>query len=105
MSAGDDSPFAGIWEIFDDAGLLVTVTFPQPDGTSLFASAGLTVDDALSMDGQVTVSRYELEYHACDLRGLARNSVIQIKGVGYKVIRPPRRKDAEWLVADLEVLP
>jgi hypothetical protein len=104
MGADDDSPFAGVWEIFEDAGLLVTVTFVQPDGAAVCASAEFVVDDELSMDGQLTVSRYELEYRARDLSGLARNSVIEINGLSYKVIRPPRRKDGERLVADLEIV-
>lgn len=103
--AVDDFDPGVFWGAFAAAGMMKTVTLALGDGSTRDVQVGFMSPDELQLDGQVTVTDYQIEYQSADLPDLRRDSMLTIGSVRYRVRRPPRRKDDGFFsVADLEAM-
>ncbi|MFP3432099.1 hypothetical protein SB781_20275 [Paraburkholderia sp. SIMBA_061] len=93
------------WAAFSAVGMLKTAQLVSGDGSTRDVQVGFSSPDMLDLGGQVTAAEYQIEYQTSDMPGLAREAVLIVDEVRYKVRRPPRRKDDGFFsVADLEKL-
>jgi hypothetical protein len=87
---------------FSDAGMLDAATYLPEAGPAVPFNVGFNRPDEVILDGVAMSTQYSIEYQAAAVV-LKRNSLVQIKGVIYKVLQPPSAKgDGRFMVAFLE---